>query len=103
MKFLTDRQAILLNSVLPLKYGPLSISYAKSEKTTIEIMMIYNSKLLNSNQFIDQLMPIIIKNYCNSEQIRSNLNIGIRYRIIINNDDGQLIKEQYINKTICNE
>ncbi|MDR9825665.1 GspS/AspS pilotin family protein [Vibrio sp. FNV 38] len=100
LELLASNRASVLSAELPIEYGPLSIMRASSSASTIEIMMIYNDDApgaISTQRLLDATMGF----YCSDEAVRSNLDVGLTYRLKIRNSRGQLMVDQVIDATQC--
>lgn len=100
LELLADNRASLLNSELPLEYGPLNIMRANSQGSTIEMMMVYNADEQSAKP-IDQVLEASIKTFCSNKGIRTNLEVGLSYRIKMRNSRGQLMVDELITQQTC--
>ncbi|MEZ8823205.1 GspS/AspS pilotin family protein [Vibrio amylolyticus] len=100
LELLANNRASVLSSELPLEHGPLSIMRASAKGTTIEIMMVYNDDARGALP-VQQVMKMSVNSYCSNPEVKSNLEVGISYRIKIRNSRGQLMVDEYIDKNTC--
>ncbi|MGF1694602.1 GspS/AspS pilotin family protein [Vibrio lamellibrachiae] len=100
LELLANNRASVLSAELPLEHGPLSIMRANAKGTTIEIMMVYNDDARGAKP-IQQVMNMSINSYCENPEVKSNLEVGISYRIKMRNSRGQLVIDQYIDNSTC--
>ncbi|MDE1238132.1 GspS/AspS pilotin family protein [Vibrio aestuarianus] len=100
LELLASSRASVISSELPLEFGPLSVMRAISKGSTVEIMMLYNSDHQGAKP-IDQVVKTSINVYCSDALTKSNLDIGLTYRIQIRNNRGQLMIDQFVTKESC--
>ncbi|MGF1720534.1 GspS/AspS pilotin family protein [Vibrio kyushuensis] len=100
LELLANNRASVLSAELPLEHGPLSIMRANAKGTTIEIMMVYNDDARGAKP-IQQVINMSINSYCENPEVKSNLEVGISYRIKMRNSRGQLVIDQYIDNSTC--
>lgn len=100
LELIAKNRASVLSAELPLEYGPLSIMQANAKGTTIEMMMIYNDDVKGAKSF-QQVLNSSIKSYCGNQDVITNLEVGLSYRIKMRNSRGQLIVDQIINHATC--
>lgn len=100
LELLASNRASAISSELPLEFGPLSVMRANSKGSTVEIMMIYNADHQGAKP-IDQVLKTSINVYCSDSLTKSNLDIGLTYRIKIRNNRGQLMIDQLVTKESC--
>ncbi|OIQ26644.1 GspS/AspS pilotin family protein [uncultured Vibrio sp.] len=100
LELLANNRANVLSSELPLEHGPLSIMRATAKGTTIEIMMVYNDDARGAKP-VQQVMKMSVNSYCSNSEVKSNLEVGISYRIKIRNSRGQLMVDEYIDINTC--
>ncbi|MGL4829615.1 GspS/AspS pilotin family protein [Vibrio mimicus] len=102
LELLAGNRASLLSTELPLEFGPLNILRATANGSSIELMMVYNTDAQNAKP-TDQVLKNAVKSFCNSKDIRSNLDVGISYRIKMRNTRGQLMVDQLVTKESCTQ
>lgn len=102
LELLASNRANLLAAELPLESGPLSIMRANAKGTTIEIMMVYNDDAPNSKP-AQQVLRYSINSYCTSPDTKTNLDVGLSYRIKMRNNRGQLMADQFISEETCSQ
>jgi hypothetical protein len=100
LALLAQNRAGVISAELPLESGPLSIMRAKATANVITIMMIYNHDAQGAKP-IEDVMKQSIKSYCSQAEIRSNLDLGLVYRIEMRNARGKLMVDQVISKQTC--
>tara|TARA_Y100001956_G_C4122262_1_gene188147 strand:- start:539 stop:937 length:399 start_codon:yes stop_codon:yes gene_type:complete len=100
LELLADNRAQLLSSELPLEAGPLSIMRANAKGSTIELMMVYNQDAKGAKPTA-QVLQQSISTYCSNPTIRSNLEVGLTYRIKMRNNRGQLMADELVNLQRC--
>ncbi len=100
LELLADNRASLLSSELPIEHGPLNIMRATSQGSTIEMMMVYNADEKSAKP-INQVLQTSIKTFCANKDIRTNLDVGLSYRIKMRNSRGQLMVDELITQQTC--
>ncbi|TXY05359.1 GspS/AspS pilotin family protein [Vibrio mimicus] len=100
LELLAGNRASLLSTELPLEFGPLNILRATAQGASIELMMVYNTDSQNAKP-TEQVLQSAVKSFCTNKDIRSNLDVGISYRIKIRNTRGQLMVDQLVTKETC--
>lgn len=100
LELLAQNRAGLLATQLPLESGPLSIMRASAKAATIEIMMVYNQDAKGAKPTA-QLLTHSIQTYCSSPDTRSNMEVGLSYRIKMRNTRGQLMADEVITEQRC--
>lgn len=100
LELLADNRASLLSSELPIEFGPLHILRATAKSTTIELMMIYNTDAENAKP-TEQVLKTAINSFCGNSAIRTNLDVGLSYRIQMRSNRGQLMADQLVTQQTC--
>ncbi|WP_333705021.1 GspS/AspS pilotin family protein [Vibrio hepatarius] len=100
LELLADNRAGLLAAELPLEAGPLSILRATAKSTTIELMMVYNQDAPGAKP-ISEVLKRSIQTYCTNKDTKSNLEVGLSYRIKMRNSRGQLLIDELITQKTC--
>ncbi|MFC5077355.1 hypothetical protein VTH8203_01333 [Vibrio thalassae] len=100
IEMLAQSRASVLSSGLPVEQGPLSIMKAAANKGTVEIMMIYNTDAKGAKP-LDTVLRTSMNFYCTDREVKSNLEMGLSYRIKIRNSRGQLMVDQIVTKDYC--
>lgn len=100
IEMLAQSRASVLSSGLPVEQGPLSIMKAAANKGTVEIMMIYNTDAKGAKP-LDTVLRNSMNFYCTDREVKSNLEMGLSYRIKIRNSRGQLMVDQIVTKDYC--
>ncbi len=62
--------------------------------------MVYNADEKNAKP-IDQVLATSIKTFCSNKNIRTNLDVGLSYRIKMRNSRGQLMVDELITQDTC--
>ncbi|ASI90543.1 MULTISPECIES: GspS/AspS pilotin family protein [Vibrio] len=102
IEMLAQSRASVLSSGLPIEQGPLSIMKASANKGTVEIMMIYNTDAKGAKP-LDTVLRNSMNYYCTDREVKSNLDMGLAYRIKIRNSRGQLMVDQLVTKDYCDK
>ncbi|RJX70166.1 hypothetical protein DZ860_13500 [Vibrio sinensis] len=102
LELLASNRASLLSAELPMEAGPLSIMRANAKGTTIEIMMVYNDEQRGAKPLQD-VLRYSINSYCTNPDTKTNLEVGLSYRIKIRNSRGQLMSDEFINQDRCDQ
>lgn len=102
LELLASNRANLLAAELPMEAGPLSIMRANAKSTTIEIMMVYNDEQKGAKPLVD-VLRYSINSYCTNSDTKTNLEVGLSYRIKIRNSRGQLMADEFINQERCEQ
>ncbi|WP_436322516.1 GspS/AspS pilotin family protein [Vibrio cidicii] len=100
LELMASNRAGMLSAGLPLEHGPLKVMRISANKSVIEMMMIYNSDAQGAKP-TEQVLANSIQSYCNSAEIRSQLELGLAYRIKIRNSRGQLVADQLVTAQTC--
>ncbi|EMQ2875259.1 hypothetical protein ATY35_15905 [Vibrio cidicii] len=100
LELMASNRAGMLSAGLPLEHGPLKVMRISANKSVIEMMMIYNSDAQGAKP-TEQVLANSIQSYCNSDEIRSQLDLGLAYRIKIRNSRGQLVADQLVTAQTC--
>ena len=100
LEMLAHSRASVIAAELPMEVGPLSIIRANSKGTMIEIMMVYNQDAPGAKP-IQHVLKTSIQSYCSDEETKSNLDVGLTYRIKMRNTRGQLMVDQIVAKQTC--
>ncbi|EGR2392840.1 hypothetical protein FLL80_04485 [Vibrio cholerae] len=102
LELLAGNRASLLSTELPLEFGPLNILRATAKGSTVELMMVYNTDANNAKP-TEQVLQSAVSSFCANKDIRSNLDVGISYRIQMRNTRGQLMADQLVTKDSCKQ
>lgn len=97
---LASNRASILNAELPLEHGPLNIMRATASGSVVEMMMVYNTDHPGAKP-ADQVLENSITSFCNNDDIRDNLDVGVSYRIKMRNTRGQLMVDQMVTEDNC--
>lgn len=100
LEALAHNRAAVLAVGLPIEQGPVSVMSARSKGTSIELMMIYNEDAKGAKP-IQQVFNQTVLSYCQNEQIKANLALGLSYQIKIRNHRGQLLVDTVISEQSC--
>lgn len=100
LELLASNRASLLASELPMEAGPLSIMRASAKGPFIEIMMVYNQDAKGAKP-IQQVLRQSINTYCTNTDTKSNLDVGLGYRLKMRNSRGQLMVDEIVTKQTC--
>lgn len=100
LELMASNRAGMLSAGLPLEHGPLKVMRISANKSVIEMMMIYNSDAQGAKP-TEQVLANSIQSYCNSDEILSQLDLGLAYRIKIRNSRGQLVADQLVTAQTC--
>ena len=98
VSIMADHRAAVLESSLPYKSGPLHIMSAQAKDHTVELLMIYNDtgKIAPS-----ALIDASIRYYCSDKEVRTVLDQGVVYKLILRSERGKLISEEVASKEAC--
>ncbi len=102
LEALAANRAAVLAAGLPIEEGPLSIMSARSKGTSIELMMIYNQEEKGALP-VQQVYNQTEATYCQNEEIRGNLDLGLSYMLKMRNHRGQLLVDALITSATCNK
>lgn len=102
IEMLAQSRASVLSSTLPIEKGPLSVMKASANKGTVEIMMLYNTDAKGAKP-IEEVIRSSMNYYCTDSEVKTNLDMGLAYRILIRNTRGQLMSNQYIDNSSCSK
>ncbi|NRB66851.1 MAG: GspS/AspS pilotin family protein [Vibrio sp.] len=100
LELLASNRASLLASELPMEAGPLSIMRASAKGPFIEIMMVYNQDAKGAKP-IQQVLRQSINTYCTNPDTKSNLDVGLGYRLKMRNSRGKLMVDEIVTKQTC--
>jgi PBP1b-binding outer membrane lipoprotein LpoB len=100
LELLAQKRALMITAELPIESGPLAIMRAVAKKNIIEIMMIYNVDAEGAKP-ITEVIAQSVKSYCTQDEIKSNLDAGLAYRINMRDSRGKLIVDQMVTKESC--
>lgn len=99
INMVADQRASILSAGLPIEYGPLNIMRANAKEGVVEILMIFNADA--ASQTPQQLMAYAVDYYCSSKDVKSNMEIGVKYRLMLRNPRGQLLIDQIVTMDTC--
>ncbi|MGL6027227.1 MAG: GspS/AspS pilotin family protein [Vibrio sp.] len=100
LELLAGNRASLLATKLPLEAGPLNILRATAKGTSIELVMVYNDDAIDAKP-TEQVLNHALNRFCTNNDTRSNLDVGLSYRIQMRNSRGQLMADQWVTKEFC--
>ncbi len=100
LELLASNRAGVLSSGLPTEHGPLRIMRATSNQNVVEIVMIYNESAKGAIP-LQRLVNTSIHRYCTGKEVRSQLDMGLAYRLKIRNTRGQLMVDQLVTEETC--
>ncbi|WP_375750217.1 type II secretion system pilot lipoprotein GspS-beta [Vibrio sp. HN007] len=95
---IASHRAQILSAGLPIEHGPLTVMQAKADGKVINMLMIYNS---SNGQLPEGLLDKSTKYYCSNNEIKTNLEQGISYKITIKNSRGQTLVEHPVSQASC--
>ncbi|MDN3679898.1 GspS/AspS pilotin family protein [Vibrio tapetis subsp. quintayensis] len=99
INLVAEQRASILSAGLPIEYGPLNIMRANAKEGIVEILMIFNAD--DAPQSSKQLMSHAVDYYCSSKEVKGNMEIGVKYRLMLRNPRGQLLIDQMVTKDTC--
>lgn len=100
IEMLAKNRAAILSAGLPIKQGPLSIMRVTAKKSTVVMMMLYNTdseKALPISQVVSQSKQQL----CNNIEVKTNLEMGLSYQIELRSARGQLLVDEFITAASC--
>ncbi|SON48337.1 GspS/AspS pilotin family protein [Vibrio tapetis] len=99
INLVAEQRASILSAGLPIEYGPLNIMRASAKQGVVEIFMIFNAD--DASQTPQQLMSYAADYYCSSKDVKNNMEIGVKYRLMLRNPRGQLLIDQMVTMDTC--
>ncbi len=99
INLVAEQRANILRAGLPIEYGPLNIMRANAKEGVVEILMIFNAD--DASQTSQQLMSHAVDYYCSSKDVKGNMEIGVKYRLMLRNPRGQLLIDQMVTMDTC--
>jgi hypothetical protein len=99
IELIAQHRVSVLSAGLPLEFGALNVMKASSKGSVIEILMLYNQD--QGKIAPQELMHNAVRYYCSSNEVKTNLEQGVRYRLMLRNARGQLIVDQAVGIETC--
>ncbi len=102
LELMASNRASVLSEGLPIEQGPLKILRIDAKGGVVRMMMIYNAGAQGAKP-VNTVLDNSIASYCKNNEIKTQLNMGLVYRITIRDPRGQVIADKMVNKSSCDQ